>query len=402
MRFVVPFALMVTLSCQSFKQGIATPSALTCTQIVSGGNTGETLRDALARAGPGACVVVLGATYRGSFEVPKGVTVTSAEGTRATLSGTAADKPALVLEGGAGSGLCGLSIVDSLGVGVAIRGGPVVIKDVSIERSAKTGLTTDCGEGCDASQSITLNDVRVRENMLGAWFRGGTVNWTGGLSSANGSESLFGGTGIVAQDGVALALTRIAVDGNAQAGVIIDGRGGTTARIEDVHVGDNGERGLWAQYLGGDGALSIRGASTLFEANGLVGVGIFRSSGVSVEDATIRGTLAKRTVIGHDNVTIGDGVGIFDQSEHVHVSRVHIAESGRAAALIDSAKGDVVFEGATIAPGPGGLKVVIQRDAAPRASIVPAEDVTATDLLPVPEAVPLESAASAGADAAAD
>jgi hypothetical protein len=169
-------------SCTELKQGHEPPEGVQCKQIVLGGQDGPSLQKVLASASPGDCVIVDSKTYKGSFDVPQGVTVTSAKGSRAILQGMNAEKAAIAIVGGQGSGLCNLAVRDSVGVGISVKGGPVLIKDVVVEKSLKAGISTTC-ESCDESQKVELRDVRLRENKLGAWFRGGVVTWTGGQSS---------------------------------------------------------------------------------------------------------------------------------------------------------------------------------------------------------------------------
>src|SRR5579859_3063395 len=80
-------ALPLATACSSSAAPPVAPDGLTCKSVVDGGSGGASLTTALASAAPGACVLVGGATYTGAFVVPAGVSLASAKGARATLTG---------------------------------------------------------------------------------------------------------------------------------------------------------------------------------------------------------------------------------------------------------------------------------------------------------------------------
>ena len=352
-------ASFLVTGCEGFKQSPPdAPDALRCTEIVAGGDDGSSLEEALSTAAPGACVVVVSKTYKGSFVVPRGVTLASAKNQRAILTGATADKPAISLVGGDGSALCGLSVLESLGLGVAVRGGLVVIKDVTIEKSAKTGLAASC-DNCGAAEKHVYTDVRVRGSAVGVQLRGAMVEWTGGEVTESNSPSLSGGAGLVVQEGARLTLSKVAIERNQAVGLLVDGKG-TTAALDGVIVRANGERGIWAQRLEGARTLSIGGTS-LIENNALVGVGVYRSAGVSIENSEIRGTQLRPTLIDLKTAQVGDGLLVAQAS--VSVSKTKLIGNARAQALVDTPSGAVAFAETTVQAPEGGYKVVVQNDA---------------------------------------
>lgn len=383
------FALVLASACVELKQGTDPPEGVTCTEFVVAGDTGESLSDALAKAKPGTCVVVGSSTYKGNFGVPQGVTLASSKGKRAVLQGTDKARPTVSLVGGTGTGLFSLGIVDAAGVGISVDGGPVLIRDVTIERVADVGLVAKCDD-CDDKRAIELRDVRIKGTKLGAWFRGGHVKWTGGSSSESRSTSISGGAGIIAQDGTRLELTGVTVENNEAVGVLLDGAKGTSAVLTDVRVAGNGERGIWAQRLASrtDGPSLLVKGQTVIEKNSKVGLGFLQSQGVRVENARIVGTREGKIVVNLQQAKQGDGL-VFDRSAG-EVADVTLEGNERAAALVDAPSAAMSITNPQLGAG-GTYKIVVQNDAKKLASVPPAAVSTTEQALPTAPEVKVES-----------
>lgn len=350
------------------------PEGVLCRTFVDGGGDSARLAEALATATPGDCVIAQPVVYRGTFDVPQGVTLAGRKGERPTLEGGATNAAAVSISGGKGSGLVNLAIRDVAGIGIRILGGPVVVQDVTVERAAGAAIQATCASCADAEASSFV-DVTVRESKLGAWFQGARVSWRGGASSANRSTSLSGGAGILVTEGAVLEMEGVTVAQNESVGILVDGGGGARVTLKSVNVTDNGERGLWAQNVTGTTdapGLLVTGQST-FEGNGLVGLGATESTGIVLDGVSLRGTRLRPTLVGISQEKVGDGI-LLDASGGV-VRDVVLEGNERAAALVARPRADVSFERTKVTAGPSGFRIVVQERTASAVS-VPAADVS--------------------------
>lgn len=363
--FAGTFALLA--ACSSAKDGNPPPGDVTCGSVVNGGGDAPSLTHALAGAAAGSCVVLVSQTYTGNFTVPAGVTLVSAEGSRAKFVGTDPNAPAIELAGGPASGIAHLDVTSSAAVGIAVRGGAAVLSDVKVSGAASAGVAALCSDAScrDGAHVLDLEDVDLTANDTGLWSNGEDVKMTNGSASKNASQSLTGGNGIVVFGGAKLVLSGTKVENNDQVGILLDGNtGSTTGDFDSVSVSTNGARGIWAQHLNGTidtPALKIGGSSTSFSGNKLVGLGAVDTHGIIFVGGKIESTVAApiSTTIG-DTEQVGDGFGIFGDSADIKLDTVQVSQNARAAGLIDNPKGVIIFVGGTVDPGGSGLKIVVQ------------------------------------------
>ncbi len=357
-----PAFLAVVLLAGCSSAGGGTPDGLTCGSTVDGGADSASLTSALHSAATGTCVLVSSHTYRGSFVVPAGVTLASARGSRAIITGDDATTPAIQLLDGGGSGLFALDVNDSAGVGVAVRGGPAKLHDLGISSAKGAALAVYCRDATCASALVELEDVRLQKSMMGLWVSGSTVKMTGGSSTDHGSGGLSGGGGIVVQDGAHFEMTGTDVERNESIGVLVDGVGGTTGALRDVTVSNNLDRGIWAQRISATmdaPGLRVEGENTAIEKNRIVGLGAAESHGIIFVGGKINDTAAAPilTSLGTTEM-IGDGIGLFGGSGDVRVENVTLARNARTAGLIDTGSGVIIFVGGKVETS--SLKIVVQ------------------------------------------
>jgi hypothetical protein len=371
-------------ACESFKQApTEVPNSVKCTTVHFSGDS-ESLRKALAESTPGGCVILVTETYEGNFEVKPGVTIAAGTNQHPVIRGMAPEAPAVKLQGGEGNTvLQGVSVVGSAGTGVGVIGGPVAIRDVTIEKSAGPALVATCKGVCTEAQLNTYSNLRTRESKIGAVFVGARVKWDGGESTGNKSTTVAGGTGIVAHSGAQIEIQGVTVQNNEATGVVVDGNEGTRANLVDLRVIGNGERGVWAQYMKGDTAFHVQRGT--FQNNALVSLGMASSTGVLVEGAQISGTSEKPVIVNLQKSYIGDGI-IFDHTSG-SVSGVVLEANARAAALIDAPPDRLSFEFSRIVEAENGFKVVVQHDDGNLATVESSvKSATATPLA-VPEKI---------------
>lgn len=387
-----PAALALMLaSCSSLKDNSAPPDGLQCASVVNGGGDAASLQQALGNAKAGSCVLVVTQTYSGNFTVPAGVTLASGQGSRAVFTGTDATKPAIDVAGDARSGVWNVDVNGSAQVGIAVRNGAAHIENVNVSGAASAAIAALCTDSAschDGAHVVELDDVHLVGNSIGLWSKGADILMSGGEASQNTSQTLSGGDGIVVFGGAHVTLDGTDVVGNDQVGVLIDDQAGsgTNGDFKSVNVAQNGARGIWAQHLNGTlaaPALTIEGASTI-TANKLVGLGGTESHGIIFVGGKIEGTVATPIVTDlGDQEQVGDGFGMFSNCGDVKFDSVEISGSARAAGLVDTASGVIIFVGGTVAAGPSDLKIVVQHTSAANAAAlqIPSETQTSSAVL---------------------
>lgn len=381
---VMSAVLLLSLAaCSSLKDDNAPPAGLTCTKTVNGGGDSQTLASALAGAPLGSCVVVVSQTYTGNFVVPAGVTLVSAQGSRAKVTSTDPSAPAITLQGGLDSAIQGLDVTAAADVGIAVRGGPARLSDVGVSGAKSAAVAALCSDDTchDGAHGLTLDDVHLVGNDTGLWTSGEDVTMIGGEASRNTSSSLTGGNGVVALAGAHVTLDGTAVSNNDQIGILFDGKGGTTGDLKSVIVDANGGRGVWAQGLNGTidtPALTIEGASALTN-NKIVGLGAVGSHGIIFVGGKIQNSVAAPIVTDLGSTEqVGDGFGFFGQTGDVKLDTVDVSGNSRAAGLIDNPTNVIIFVGGKVDPGASGLKIVVQNLDAQATAPQIASDVTST------------------------
>lgn len=367
-------------SSESSSSGTVPPGiGVSCSTSTSASDAASA-RTALAGAAAGTCVVLAPGSYAGPFTVPAGVALVAQNGSRATVTGGTAQEPAISLA--EGSQLAVIDVLDAAGVAVAVRASNAVLSNVTVTGAKNAALAVLCKDGVTAgaaacaSGNVALTDVVLTTSTLGLWVSGAHVTWKGGGSNNHAGTALTAAAGVIAQDGAKLDLENVTVEKNQGVGVLVDGAA-TTASIKNAVVNENGERGIWAQRLGGTlaaPALKIEG--TQVTKNKIVGVGAIESRGIIIVSGKIANTVAAPLVTNLAGTEqVGDGLGIFSGSTDFNVD-TELDANARTAGLIDGAdeRGIIIVSG-KVGPGASGLKLVVQNTKAAAVQI-PAADVS--------------------------
>ncbi len=190
-------AALLVLGCtsrtESFTGSVPPDAGLSCTSTASAGDANEA-RAVLASATAGTCVVLAAGSYAGPLEVPAGVGLVAQNGSRATVTGGTAQAPAISL--GEGSQIVNIDVLDSLGVGIAIRASKALVNNVTVTSSKNAALAIQCTEaktpGC-TTNTVTLTNVVLEKSSYGLWVSGAHVVMKGGSSDNHvGTSPLVG------------------------------------------------------------------------------------------------------------------------------------------------------------------------------------------------------------------
>ncbi len=330
-----------------------------CTTTISAGADAASLRDALARAQPGTCVVATAAKYQGEFTVPAGVILGAEPKVSVAITGTQAATPTLTL--GTDSTLTNLSIVNAPGIGVLGAPG-VQLLSVKIDGALAAGLVFWCEEDCRTAGPAALNGVELTGNAVGLVVHGSTVNVTGGKVTGSKSTAIASGYGVVASAGAVLQMTDTVVENNQELGMLVDGALDTSASLLQVKLQNNQGRGLWAQgLLGSPTSTRLQLSGCVVEGNRLVGVGTRSSRGVRIDGGRLSATLLGQAMSGAGAlVSVGDGLGLFEGSGDVLVDGVALESNARSQVLIDSGALGLRVQNSTVNAG-AAQGIVVQR-----------------------------------------
>ncbi len=330
-----------------------------CTNTVSAGTDAMSLRDALARAQPGTCVVATAPKYQGEFTVPAGVVFGAEPGVTVALTGTQAATPTLTL--GTGATLTNLSIVNAPGIGVLGAPG-VQLLSVKIDGALAAGLVFWCEEDCRTAGPAALHDVELTGNAVGLVVHGSTVNVTGGKVSGSKSTAIASGYGVVVSAGAVFQMTDTVVENNEELGMLVDGALATSASLSQVKVQNNKGRGLWAQGLTGSSASTrLQLTGCVIEGNKLVGVGMKSSSGIRIDGGRVSATALGQAMSGAGMlVSVGDGLGLFEGSAEVRVDGAALENNARSQMLIDTGGLGLSVQNTTVSAG-AAQGIVVQR-----------------------------------------
>jgi hypothetical protein len=376
LRFRLPFAVLsvsllagasggCTNRTESFTGSVPPGSGLTCTTIKSAGDVNEA-RAALGGSTAGTCVALTASEYVGPLDVPAGVALVAQNGSRVRIIGGTAQNAAVSL--GEGSQLVAIDVVDSVGVGIAIRAASAQVSGVTVTGSKGAALAVLCKEettpGC-ATGSVALTNVVLEKSSLGLWVSGAKVVMRGGSSANMAGTSLSSAAGVIAQDGAQLDFDGVLVEKNQGVGILIDGAK-TKATIKSSSISENGERGIWAQRLAGTlEAPALRLEECLISKNKIVGVGSVEVRGIIIVGGKVVETVASPLVTNLESTEqIGDGIGLFSSSDF-KLEGTTIQGNARAAGVIDGGNGGnmitgIIIVGGKVDPGPSGLRFVLQ------------------------------------------
>ena len=321
--------------------------------------------------------------------VPAGVRVEGA-GIGETFVIARDGQPALVLSGGDGSEVSGLTVVADGGFGIVSHSGrSATVRDTQIQVPRGVGL------GAEGLASLILSNVeivgpvtsdnagvqplsptpadsashglvvirvgdarfdRVRVRGFAAfggllvesqtsWADGEVSETLGtGLMVHGGSADIDGVTvrlgyqgfrlvpsyGVVTSAQAEMSTARVEICDIEGPGLLHDA---STVDHEDLIVRDNADVGLWIQE---DATMRLHGVGSLVSNNGLAGVVAMRARDVMVEDAEIASTrLLPRAVGGMRSVTAGDGVQVVGSGDRVLLRNVVLRDNARIGALFD-------------------------------------------------------------------
>lgn len=355
--------------------GPTLPTGVVCDAIHLAAGSAERLTAALAAAEPGHCVVVDGATYRGNFEVPADVSLLANEGAAVDLVGESPDAPALRIRGGPRASVRSLRVVSAAGVGIVIDPGPAVLINVTVHQAQRSGLIATCSApDCAERGPSLLTDVELTGNANGLWVVGSKVRMEGGRVSENNSTQLSSGHGVIASGGASVELIGTEVERNQEVGVLVDGAGGTSADLDGVQVRENGGRGIWGQGLTGAEQPKLRVRNATLDGNRLVGIGLRQSTGVEILDSQILNTVQVEVPVNLGGMqSVGDGVGLFEQTGAARLENLTFQGNARSQVLIDSAKEGISVNAPKFPGAVGEYKIVIQRTTAQVQA--PADDI---------------------------
>lgn len=345
---------------ESFEGSVPPGAGLTCGSTRSASDAAGA-RAALAGSPSGTCVVLAGGAYAGPFEVPAGVSLVAQNGSVVTVTGGTAQNAAIALS--EGSQLYGIDVVDSVGVGVAIRAANALVGATTVTGSKNAALAVLCKEaatpGCTAG-TITLTEVKLEKSALGLWISGAHVVMKNGSSDNHVGTSLAAAAGVVATDGASLDMDGTLVEKNQGAGILIDGAL-TKASIRNATVNENGERGVWAQKVAGTlDAPAVRIEGCTITKNKLVGVGSVAVRGIIIVGGKVAETVAVPVQTSlMKNEQVGDGVGFFDSGD-IKMDGTTVESNARAAGVLDNALSSIIIVGGKVGVGASGLKFVVQ------------------------------------------
>jgi len=303
-------------------------------------------------------------------------------GAAPVFEGDSPDAPAIRVLGGAGSMVYGVLVASAVGVGVQVEGDGVELREVTIKGSHR-GLILYCaGTGCLGQ--VLLHNLDLIKNDIGMWASHLTIKMEGGQVHQSGVlGSLTSGLGVTLVNGARLEMVGTHVTEN-QYGLVMDGAN-TSAKLTDVQVMSNTERGVWLQHLRGTAAapsVQIDG-STLIQGNAHTGVGAVDSTGIVIRGATISGTLARpaMTSLG-TTADVGDGIGLFSNTADVTVEDARLEGNERCQVLVDQGGENIQIVRGTIKAAAGQAMVVVQNTTA-SVGVNPAAKSTGAAEMPV-------------------
>jgi hypothetical protein len=341
----------------------AQPAGVECEGDAIHASTADELSSALAKAAPGACVVVAAGTYTGAFEVPAGVTLTAGESQQVILRSENA-RPALHVAGTTTTPrtrVIGIQVQGTGGSGMLVEDGGADLRDIAVSEAAGIGIGIRCEriECLRVEAEVLVTNCTLTNNASGLWVSGARAHLVNCGVQQNQDSTLGGAGGWILQ-GAHVEIEGGAFTGN-DVGMVVDGAG-TTALLQGVDVSDNSERGVWVQNISGtldDPALSL--SDCTLRANRRAGLGSIRSTGIVVDNTTIEQTALAPVAIDEATlVDVGDGVGLFDGTTQVRMTGMTFRQNARAQVLVDRAGPAIALEAREMAVAGAQLAVVIQ------------------------------------------
>ncbi len=349
----------------------------------------EELTAALGSASAGDTIRLTAGEFRGSFDVPAGVTL-SGEGVGATRIIGPSDMHALSLAPGATVA----TRVENLSVDASGEFGVVAIGsgEVAIENAEVRVPTNGAGIGVESLSALRLSNVQVtgpvteanadgmpleptiadsatygvvavsvmtfeaNDVTVGGFAYVGVltvstnVTWNDGSVMSNLGTGLLihGGTAELnnAQIDTALQGTRLipaynaVFAGNADVttnGIELSNGGGygilqseATATHNDLVALDNSNAALWVQNSTG---FSL--TNGMLSGNGMAGVVALESSEISVSQSDIDSTQLMTRIVGTMPVMVGDGVHLLGSTTNITLDQLGLTDNSRVGVLFD-------------------------------------------------------------------
>lgn len=351
-RLTLCLCLALLAGCNSLSSHLGPPTGLVCDRLLVPSGT---LGDELALAKAGDCVLLGTGTYEGAFVLPKDVSLAGADGAMVVLKAVGSD-PVLRIEGGTRSVVRGLKIQAGQGVGIAIDPGPASLLGVTVTNSSKSAVTSSCTRSDCDQREVDITDCTLTNNAIGLEVFGGVVKVEGGRIADQQGSSLSAGSGVVATTGATLTLKGVAIEGNENVGVLVDGTM-SRAMLDSCTVKDNRGRGVWIQGPVGVDAVTVSGGT--YKGNGLVGIGARDTSNLTIRNLSVSETQKVKVPVGISSFEdVADGIGLFAGTRLATLSGIVANDNPRAQVLADGCGDGVKVEGELFG---GEFKLVIQR-----------------------------------------
>ena len=214
-----------------------------------------TLAAALDEATAGTCIVLREGTYQGPVVVDTdGVTLAAATGETVVVRGA---------EGGTAIRVTadGVTVIDvdteggDYGLLSTGRRGKFDAMELKAALEAAVGIRCEDQDCLDVAQRTELLDLLVAESGFGIGIWGGNVLIDGSTIRDNTSDGLSGGGGLYVMLGADVLIRNSNLERNLY-GLVGDGAA-TRVTIEGGTIADNGDGGVRAQDMQGDGRPSV-------------------------------------------------------------------------------------------------------------------------------------------------
>jgi hypothetical protein len=360
------FSLLVFLAASCDEQlpvaDVPAPQGLDCSAVVIARDSAQ-LVQALAGAASGDCVLLETNTYAGSFQVPVGVTLAAQTGAEPLLTLPEDADEHLVLsllgEGALVDGIVieGRSALEDDGIvldsGASARNATV--------RHTSVAVTVSCSSGDCSNATLTeLLNLDLEENTSGLAIRGGPVAMRNVQIDDSGYGDGYPGTALSVSGGATVEAEDVTIsNNNGIAAVVVDGTGGTSVQFSRLTLTQNDSHGVRAQFLEGTPetpALTL--IDSLLEGSQGVALGALDSRGIVIRNTTLRDTRLAMTISGSTGVEVGEGIVLAGQTGAVTLEDVTLSNNGRCQMLIDDA-GTAFMSGAR-RRRPGQYRVVAE------------------------------------------
>jgi hypothetical protein len=226
-------------------------------------------------------------------------------------------------------------ITESAAQGAYVSESSVQLDSSVVEKSGFIGVLLDCRKDarCKDSLASELRSVSIDlSGGVGLAVRGARLAVR---DSDIGNTALTKGyaRNLEIQGGALVDLSGNRIHHSAGQGVVLDGSSGTLGKNV---IEENAERGLWLQNVPAAPGVVLTDNQIL--SCGKVGLGATAAKGIKISGGRIAGTRKVNDL--ESNSVIGDGIQVLGQSE-LEVAGAELAGNERVGLLIDGAKAAV-------------------------------------------------------------